>query len=419
MENGRRWPHLDQHTGSRRMGVNKLAKYEGIEIRDGATGATIRIRFQYQGRERRESLKLEATPANLKYASRLRGEILNAIARGDFDYASYFPDSKHAKALAKVPSLRLIADALDDFMKDARAAVERGAMSPSTLDGYRKIVDNNLRVKWGRMAVGDVTPAALRTWIGSMDCTAKTARNNLSPLHSIFQDALNDGLIEANPLDRLALNKILTKTKRKSTYEVDPFTLDEIAAILAACDGPARNLFQFAFWSGLRTSELIGLRWSDVDFDAALVHVRQAVVVRVEKKTTKTVAGTRDVMMLPSARAALQAQRQWSALASHGRVFTCPWNGKPWTGDKQIRVNCWTHILKTAEVRYRNPYQTRHTFASMLLSRGENPLWVAQQMGHVDTEMIIKHYGRWIPEHDAKAGYTPKNAWDEFATGSK
>ncbi len=400
------------------MGDKQLAKYEGIEVRDGAKGSTIRIRFQYQGRERRETLKLEATPANLRYANRLRGEILNAIARGTFSYADFFPESKQAKLMAKPASKTKIGDLLDSFIEAAAASVERGAMSPSTLHGYRKIVNNILKPKWGPLMIADVTPVALRTWISSMDCTAKTARNNIGPLHSIFEDALNDGLIEANPLDRLALNKILTKTKRKSQYEVDPFSLQEITAILDACDGPARNLFQFAFWSGLRTSELIGLRWKDVDFKAGLIRVRQAVVVR-ETKSTKTLAGLRDVLMLPSARAALEAQKQWSALMKHGRVFTCPWTGKPWTGDKQIRVNCWAHILKRAEVRYRNPYQTRHTYASTLLSRGENPLWVAQQMGHVDTEMIIKHYGRWIPEHDAKAGYTPKNAWDEFSTASK
>lgn len=400
------------------MGDKQLAKYEGIEVRDGAKGSTIRIRFQYQGRERRETLKLEATPANLRYANRLRGEILNAIARGTFSYADFFPESKQAKLMAKPASKTKIGDLLDSFIEAAAASVERGAMSPSTLHGYRKIVNNILKPKWGPLMIADVTPVALRTWISSMDCTAKTARNNIGPLHSIFEDALNDGLIEANPLDRLALNKILTKTKRKSQYEVDPFSLQEITAILDACDGPARNVFQFAFWSGLRTSELIGLRWKDVDFKAGLIRVRQAVVVR-ETKSTKTLAGLRDVLMLPSARAALEAQKQWSALMKHGRVFTCPWTGKPWTGDKQIRVNCWAHILKKAEVRYRNPYQTRHTYASTLLSRGENPLWVAQQMGHVDTEMIIKHYGRWIPEHDARAGYTPKNAWDEFSTASK
>mgnify|MGYP000017621823 CR=1 FL=1 len=52
--------------------------------------------------------------------------------------------------------------------------------------------------------------------------------------------------------------------------------------------------------------------------------------------------------------------------------------------------------LKRTDIKYRNPYQTRHTFASMLLSRGENPMFVAQQMGHKDWSMIIKVYGRWI-----------------------
>jgi integrase len=56
----------------------------------------------------------------------------------------------------------------------------------------------------------------------------------------------------------------------------------------------------------------------------------------------------------------------------------------------------WRRILKIAEVRYRNPYQTRHTFASSLLMLGANPLYVATQLGHADTTMITKHYGRWI-----------------------
>lgn len=49
--------------------------------------------------------------------------------------------------------------------------------------------------------------------------------------------------------------------------------------------------------------------------------------------------------------------------------------------------------LKKAGVRYRRPYQTRHTFASMLLSAGEHPMWVAQQMGHSDWTMIAQVYG--------------------------
>lgn len=99
-------------------------------------------------------------------------------------------------------------------------------------------------------------------------------------------------------------------------------------------------------------------------------------------------------------RAALEAQKAHTLLAG-GRVFHNPHTGRPWATDKQIRVHCWAYILKAAGVRYRNPYQCRHTYASMLLSRGENELWVAGQMGHKGVEMVRRHYGRWIPKKDA------------------
>jgi integrase len=56
--------------------------------------------------------------------------------------------------------------------------------------------------------------------------------------------------------------------------------------------------------------------------------------------------------------------------------------------------NC---LFKKSGVRYRNPYQTRHTYASMMLTAGEHPMWVAQQMGHADWGMIRQVYGRFIP----------------------
>lgn len=60
--------------------------------------------------------------------------------------------------------------------------------------------------------------------------------------------------------------------------------------------------------------------------------------------------------------------------------------------------------VRRAGARYRSPYQTRHTYASTLLSAGENPMWVAQQMGHADWAMIRKVYGRWVSEVDPTAG---------------
>jgi integrase len=53
---------------------------------------------------------------------------------------------------------------------------------------------------------------------------------------------------------------------------------------------------------------------------------------------------------------------------------------------------------------YRNPYQMRHTFASQLLSQGENPAYIAKLLGHKTTEMVIRNYGRWV-EQGATLGF--------------
>ena len=64
----------------------------------------------------------------------------------------------------------------------------------------------------------------------------------------------------------IKLDRIITADSRSSNFKLDPFTEKEIEILLSGMDGQVRNLFQFAFYSGLRTSELIGLKWGNVDF---------------------------------------------------------------------------------------------------------------------------------------------------------
>ncbi|MOA57240.1 Phage integrase family protein [compost metagenome] len=70
-------------------------------------------------------------------------------------------------------------------------------------------------------------------------------------------------------------------------------------------------------------------------------------------------------------------------------------SGGPWHASS---VGRWlTAHLKRARVRHRGPNQCRHTFASQALSCYVPVEWVARQLGHTDTTMVKKHYGRWIP----------------------
>jgi integrase len=356
----------------------------------------------YRGVKCKESLKLPATKANLAYAARLRGEVINAIERGTFRYPDYFPESKRAALFGHVVTRETVGDLLRASLKNYEQQVANGTMSPSTFRGYRKIIVGRLIPAFDKDVLRDVTPAKLRTWIGGLGVTAKAARNIISPLRSMFDDAMNDGKIEFNPLDRVALKKLLAQTANKSEYEVDPFTAQEIEAILKAASDIERNLYQFWFETGLRQGELIALAWPKLDFIHNKARIDTNIVVKTEKDP-KTAAGTRDVELSLVALEALQRQKALTFLVGD-RVFWNPRTGKPWETDQQIRRTSWTYLLKKAGVRYRNPYQVRHTFASHHVSNGCNLWWLAKQMGHETIEMIIRHYGKWIPQGGRNLG---------------
>lgn len=381
----------------------------GIEVRKWLSGhRTIRIIFNYKGMRCRETLSIEPTKENLRYAERLRAEILNAITRGTFSYADFFPDSPAAKKFGHMPSDITIGSMLDEYLELVKDTREL-----STYLGYKKLSLTHLYPVFSKIFVRDLKPAFIRNWVRSLNLTAKTISNILIPLRAILEQAVNDDMIAANPLSRVVVSRLLSKQNKKSSFKVEPFNKEEISAILDATSHlQIKNLIQFACFTGLRTSELIALEWNDIDWVGGFAHICRAKVSR-QIKSTKTDAGIRDVMLLGPALDALKSQKQFTFMKGK-TVFHNPFSDQEWECDHQIRKIAWIPTLKKAGVRYRNPYQTRHTYASTMLSAGENILWVANQMGHVDTEMVTKTYGRWIPDNTLKAGYKPMNNWSQF-----
>jgi integrase len=363
----------------------------GIELRKGSTSESIRIKFMYRGMECRESLKLAHTKQNINYAVRLRGEILNAIEKNAFRYADYFPNSAHAGKFGSVPTKITIGELLREQL-----GIAKRTLSPSTYRGYQQVYDSHLFVQWDKTLLLELTAPALRLWIGGLDCKIKTVRNILTPLRNALEQAVNDDMIEYNPLERVKLAKIMPREQRKTEYVVDPFDMAEILAILAACDGQERNVWQHAFATGMRTSEFIALEWPSIDWIHGRIGVDRVRVEGITKDDAKTFSGLRMIDMLQGAFDALVAQKPFTLLAG-GLVFNDPRYAQGWADDHALKKR-WMIILRKAGVRYRNPYQTRHTFASTLLSSGANPLYVAKQMGHRDTEMITRNYGRWIEQ---------------------
>lgn len=355
----------------------------------------------YRGARCRERVALKPTAANLKRAEQHRAAILHAIANGVFDYRASFPESKIAARFEEAevtPGDKLtVGEYLDKWLD--RQKLERKA---STYDTYRKIVIGKLDPWFGKLKLAELKRKQVREKLASYPAGNKTLGNIQSVLRAALDAAVEDELIDVNPLAGYTYRKKAAPAHEHD--EIDPFDRDEQAAILAALEGQGRNLVQFAFWTGLRTSELVALDWADVDFLRGVVRVSRALTQHAdEPEATKTSAGRREVKLLQPALEALTAQKAHTYLAGN-EVFQNPQTLARWAGDQPIRKTLWQWALKRAGVRYRYPYQTRHTYASMMLSSGEHPMWVAQQMGHADWSMIIRRYGRWMPDADDQAG---------------
>lgn len=377
------------------MARKQPPQYPGVRA---ASSTSIEIRFTYQGRRCEERIKLKPSPANLKSAFRHREAILDAIYHGTFDYSVTFPDSPRALEFAPLQGdVTTVRAYLWDWLK-----LKQQTTKASTYDGYKKIVKNVLSPAFGDLALTELTRRVVRQWaLDQTQASNKRIANVVSVLRSALQVALDDELIEVNPL----IGWNFTRPDGGKTSEPDPFSLEEQAAILEAMEPQIRNYYQFAFWTGLRTSELIALEWADIDWHGGTVRISKAKAhAAAAAETTKTRASIRDVQLRPLAIEALKAQREHSQLHPSGVIFLHPRLGQPFIDYQVLLKTFWTPALRRAKVRYRNQYQTRHTFASMALSAGENPVWVARQMGHKDWTMIARVYGKWMQDADPEAG---------------
>jgi integrase len=373
-----------------------------------ATCETIQIAFTYRCVECKEILHIPPTKENLKKAEHKRIIMLGEIESGAFNYFEHFPNSKSktAKMFSKAnPSILKITvgELLNKQLNDYQRTYEKGNLSISTLTGYKKIT-NHLLKHFSSIEIQALSAAHLEEWLfqQSLDnITLKTVNNRLILLKALVKDAFRKKLIPMNIFDEIDMKKELNKTAVKSDFVIEPFTEEEKEIIINAASGEVRNLIQFNFWAGLRTSELIALKWEDIDFENELIHIKRAKVEK-EIKTTKTKAGIRKIVMLPKAKEALLAQLPLTKNCEY--VFNNPNTGEAWQSSN-ILANAWRKVINKTSVSYRNCYQMRHTYASTLISNGEKVFWVSEQMGHENTEMIFKHYGKWIPQ-DAKNGYS-------------
>jgi integrase len=370
-------------------------KGSGIEIRDAA----IRIGFQYQGKRKRETLDLEATPANIKYAHRLVDEIKTKIANGTFDYAAYFPNSKTAKSLKKQDEApATFKDKCESWLKT------KGRLAPATLSQYRNALNFWQDQLGGDKSIDALTHAKVAEVVGSYPwASAKLCNNYLIPLRGVFALAGREIKGMDNPLEGIENGK-------HQATPPDPLSVEEMHKILADLrkryDAQVANYFEFAFLTGMRPEELIALRWDDVDWTHGTIRVERAKTFKGGIKPIKTYA-VRDVDLVGRAMEVLREQKAHTFMKAgrqedweNGEIFGNPNTERPWHDERSQRDHFWQPCLKRVGIRMRRPYQTRHTYATTALMGGVNPAYISRQMGHKSAKMLFSVYAKWIDAAD-------------------
>jgi integrase len=374
---------MEEHTGK---------KGTGIEIR----GKAIRIQFSLNGEVVRRTLKRDGatvppTSENLGEAKRLATEIRSRIADGTFCHSEYFP------ATGKGGRPLTVGEQLDAWLAVQRIEPSTAAAYASAVRFWKSAPCDDKSSLLGERALHRLRAShVMQALTFRPGLNAKTVNNCVTVLRRALDMAVADHALEDNLVRHV-------RYQRQQTPIPDPFTRDEVEAIIEYMterypDGVA-NYMEFKFFSGLRPSETTALRWADVDLERDRVYVHRAIVRGLEKNTTKT-STARHVLLNSRARAALLRQRALTQLAGDF-VFLDPRYGKPWTEERAFRRSYWEPTLKALGLRYRRPYNTRHSYATMMLMSGMTPAFCAAQLGH-SVGMLLSTYARWLDgEHNA------------------
>ncbi len=363
--------------------------------------------FRYRGQRCREQTKLKDTPQNRKTMQRVLAKIEAEITLGTFNYATYFPGSTNAKKFVdSAPSTAPVrpGHSTPRFAGFANTWYDENEVGwrSSHAATVRSTLDRHLIPCFGDQDIAQIAKAdvlAFRSRLAKIK--GRNGNDALSPktINRIIQIL---GQILEEAADRFDIGNPVSKVKRLKQQRADiyPFTLQEVTALIDRIRSDYKNYLTTRFFTGMRTGEIHGLKWKYVDFERRQILVRET-IVRGAVDYTKTDYSQREIDMSGPVLQALLRQRD--ATFGHSEFVFCTRSGLPIDVDN-FTNRIWYPLLRNLLLEKRRPYQTRHTAATLWLAAGENPEWIARQMGHMDTTMLFRVYSRYVPNLTRRDG---------------
>ena len=278
------------------------------------------------------------------------------------------------------------------------------SVRPNTSALYWQMLDNHIIPSLGKMKLKDIRPDHIQNFY-TLKMKAGTSKAVIGIIHSVlhlaFEQAMKWGLIGRNPVDAVI------KPKRKSK-EIKTLDENQTRALLSTVVNTRyQALFWMAITTGLRKGELLGLKWSDLDWRKKQIQVQRQ-IQRIQKEglvfcELKSKSGKRIVVLSDEMINKLQ---QHLDLQDMGKSFAGDqWqendlifpsnNGTPMDGHHIL--DKFKKLLKQAELPDMRFHDLRHTAATLMLKQGVHPKIVQERLGHSNITMTLNTYSHVLP----------------------
>lgn len=302
------------------------------------------------------------------------------------------------------------------------ASGESAGLERSSIDQRKSHLKHHINPLIGQTLLSRLTAPAVRDFEDTMRQKGRSpamVKKVLTSLGSILSDANERGLATRNPVRDIRSSRKgrdrrqEKRQKGKLVVGVDIPTRNEIKALVAALDGNWRPLLLTAIFTGMRSSEIRGLRWRDVNFKKAEIHVNQRADQFKEIGPTKSQAGVRTIPVPPVVIAALKEHKLRQS-PGFELVFGNP-DGEPRSHANIVNKGLKPAMIRAGvtvgegddiEAKYTGLHALRHFYASWLINRKEDgglglPVKMVQErMGHSSIVMTMDTYGHLFPRLD-------------------
>lgn len=367
--------------------MSSQTKYRGVRIR----GGSIQVDFRYKGKRCRETLSIHPTDKNLQIASDRLGQIRLAIMLNQFNYADYFPESKSIDIFGGQPvSYLTVSEYIDIWWKNGK---------PKDESSYKKekgMIKNHIKPMIGRILIQEIKSGQVTEFIESLPLQNSTKNNVITTLRKIFQKAASEDYCTKNIMDNIS------HLKREKPNK-NPLNINEVNKLLNyLVSKEEKHYYQFAIWTGLSTGEQLGLTWGDIDFTKYIIHINRLLTLNKVKNTKNTYRERSIEILNPSYESLMELMPvdYWDNpdIYKNRYIFKNPKTGEAWASD--VIGEVWGDALKVLSIPHRSPYETRHTFASIMVTACVPDGWIRAQMGHATMKMLSTVYAKWLGDAD-------------------